>query len=184
MGLLKYYAEINPTRVIQCRLTSKGHKGFAPSDFCFLYHAKTLRSGYYAESTHAMVCHGNHMEFRRSIFKLFMKLFETSFAQFGATKKYFLSVKVLKNITHGHSCPTIYEVQSVLLKCVPYIVYLFCWLTTSNRYSVNSKLNSELCVAFCNAIWKSYAINEENLSMKLQVMQNFPRNAARNLWDA
>ena len=42
---LEYYAEIKPTRIIQCCLTSKGYKGFAPTDLRILYNAKILRRG-------------------------------------------------------------------------------------------------------------------------------------------
>ena len=37
---------------------------------------------------------------------------------------------------------------------------------------------------FYNAIEKSYAKNEENLSMKIYFMQTFPTKALQNLWDA
>ena len=36
-------------------------------------------------------------------------------------------------------------------------------LTLLSRYSENSNLSLKFCVALCNAIWKSYAKNEENL---------------------
>ena len=42
---LKYYAKINPTRIIQCCLTSKGYKGFAPADLRMFYDAKIFRGG-------------------------------------------------------------------------------------------------------------------------------------------
>ena len=40
---LKFYAETNPTRIVQCCLTSKGYKGFQPADLRILYDAKILR---------------------------------------------------------------------------------------------------------------------------------------------
>ena len=36
-------------------------------------------------------------------------------------------------------------------------------VTLSNRFFENSNLNLKFCVALCNAVWKSYAKNEENL---------------------
>ena len=40
---LKHHAEINPTRIIQCCLTSRGYKGFAPAYLHILDDAKILR---------------------------------------------------------------------------------------------------------------------------------------------
>ena len=49
-------------------------------------------------------------------------------------------------------------------------------ITFSKRYSENSSLNLELCVALYNAIWKSYAKNEE-IYFSFFIYNNFSFNS-------
>ena len=50
-------------------------------------------------------------------------------------------------------------------------------LTQSNRCSENSNLNLKVCVALCNAFWKSYAKSEENLFFHCFFYCNFSSNS-------
>ena len=47
----------------------------------------------------------------------------------------------------------------------------------------DSIFNLKFCVGLFNAIEKSYAENEENLTLKFRCMENFPTKEPRNLWD-
>ena len=56
-----------------------------------------------------------------------------------------------------------YFPKSVMLDLVGMCLPVITTLTFSNRYSENSNSNVKFCFLLCNALWKSYVKNEENL---------------------
>ena len=62
---LEFYAETNPTRIMQCCLTFKGYKGFVSADLRVLYDAKILSGG---EAMQNLLMHWHVMIFTWNLY--------------------------------------------------------------------------------------------------------------------